>query len=158
MKNKKISDDMFENLLDSKNETATFLCYIGLVPFVGLSLLLWLPFDLPFNIKASVLDAFLLYSAIMITFLGGIHWGLALSLRYAPPLQLVFSMIPALFAWMGFLLPAFMGVLILIGCYGTQLFFDRELYQQSWFVKLRTKTSIVVAVCLLAVLVHVIFR
>ena len=53
------------------------LGYAGLVPFGLLSLLLWL---VKAELHPFVATALLCYGAVIASFLGGIHWGIAFSL------------------------------------------------------------------------------
>lgn len=102
------------------------LGYGGLLPFVGLALLLWLvePDLLPF-----VAIALAGYGAVIVSFLGGIHWGVAFQPEARlTPLRLVWGVVPSLLAWVALLMPPasslpFLG-LILIACYAV----DRATY------------------------------
>ena len=98
------------------------LGYAGLIPFVLLALLLWIvdPALVPF-----VALALAAYGAAIVSFLGGIHWGVGLRLATEHArvrhLHLVWGIIPPLLAWLALLLPPFAGLpllaFILVGCY-----------------------------------------
>ena len=88
---------------------------------------------------------------MIISFLGGIHWGLAL--RPAPPLHqqaLAWGVVPSLLAWPALLLPSAAGLTLLAAslllCYAV----DRRLYPvqgaAAW-LGLRLQLTVVAAVC-----------
>lgn len=112
------------------------LGHAGLIPFVLLALLLWL---LGGEEQAFVSIALAAYGALIVSFLGGVHWGLAWALAHAtvqPPLHLrrqlmLWGITPSLLAWPGLLMPPFAGLawlgFLLILCYLA----DRTLYPRA---------------------------
>lgn len=88
--------------------------------------------------------ALLAYGAVILSFLGGVHWGRAL---YEPDPELqtrdyVLSVLPSIFGWCCLLLPlASVGVLLLILGYIWQVTIDLNAVRQnilpSWFGRLR---------------------
>lgn len=98
------------------------LGHAGLVPFVLLALLIWLVTP---DLHPFVAMALAGYGATIVSFLGGIHWGIGL--RYAATQQeshafhLVWGVVPPLLAWVAVLMPAYAGLpllgLVLVGCY-----------------------------------------
>lgn len=74
----------------------------GLLPFVGLSLAAWLA---PLSWHAPLLTALIGYAAIVVSFLGGIHWGVALNNPDVAKRHLWWGVAPALLAWGSVLLP-----------------------------------------------------
>ncbi len=124
---------------------ATRLAYAGLVPFVGGAALLWLvrPEVQPF--AAQALSA---YAALIVSFLGGIHWGLVMRAGTGPSTPLVWGVTPSLLAWPAVLMPAHAGLviqgLLLLVCYAV----DRRLYPllggETWLT-LRFRLSTVAA-------------
>lgn len=101
------------------------LGYAGLLPFVGSALLVWLV-----NAEAHpyVTLALQAYAAVIVSFLGGIHWGVAF--RDGTPALFAWGVVPSLGAWVGMMMPASAG-LVLLGallwvCYAV----DRRLYPQ----------------------------
>lgn len=132
------------------------LGYAGLVPFVGLALLMWLV-----NAEALPYVALLMvaYAALIASFLGGIHWGLVwVRLSGAPgmtPLpdgvvrrHIAWGVVPSLLAWPGILMPAYaalpwLAVLLLV-CYVV----DRRLFPEAGlaaWLTLRFRLSTVAA-------------
>lgn len=108
------------------------LGYAGLVPFVVLAALLWLVTP---DLHPFVALALATYAAVVLSFLGGIHWGIGL--RYAAlqesgyRLHLVWGAVIAPLAWLTILMPAFAGLpllgLLALACYGV----DRWTWPQA---------------------------
>ena len=105
------------------------LGHAGLVPFVTLSLLLWVVTEEALPYVAMTLVA---YAALVASFLGGLHWGLVwvrqAGLPDVPPLperaaklHLLWGVVPSLLAWPGALMPAYAALpwlgLLLVVCY-----------------------------------------
>ncbi|MFZ5521434.1 MAG: DUF3429 domain-containing protein [Pseudomonadota bacterium] len=95
------------------------LGYLGLVPFVLGAVLVWLvrPDAHPY-----VVDGLAKYAAVIVSFLAGIHWGLAMR-GGAAKMDKRFSwgVVPSLVAWVGVVMPAYAGLVVqgvtLIVCY-----------------------------------------
>lgn len=73
----------------------------GLVPFVGLSGIIVLNAHLP---AAEAWRALALYGAVILSFMGGVHWGLAMAMGAAArgsraTAGYLASIVPALVAW-----------------------------------------------------------
>ncbi|HMN92440.1 MAG TPA: DUF3429 domain-containing protein [Hydrogenophaga sp.] len=116
---------------------ALTLGYAGLIPFVLLALTLWLV-DVDLRLWVSI--ALAGYAALIVSFLGGIHWGLAWlagrpgsqpAAAHAQRVHFLWGVLPSLLAWPGLLMPAhaglaWLGFLVLL-CYGV----DRKLYQRA---------------------------
>lgn len=98
------------------------LGHAGLIPFVLLTLLLWLVIPEQHPFVALALQA---YGAVIVSFLGGIHWGAgfrqALSTHHAPRVHFLWGVTPSLLAWVGIMMPAFAGLpwlgMVLLLCY-----------------------------------------
>lgn len=79
---------------------AQWLGYLGLIPFVVLSLGNATGVDMPWFGLISPLQALLFYAAIIITFIGAVHWGIALGATASTAnSHYLYSVIPSLFAW-----------------------------------------------------------
>lgn len=132
------------------------LGHAGLIPFVLGAVLVWLVTPDAHPYAASALSA---YAAVIVSFLGGIHWGLVMRglstdpTAPATPLEtssLVWGITPSLLAWVGVLMPPHAGLFILglaiIGCYLA----DRRRYPlfgvQSWLT-LRFRLTAVASLC-----------
>jgi hypothetical protein len=124
------------------------LGYAGLIPLVGLALLVWLVTP---DLQAWVALALAAYAALIASFLGGIHWGIGWSrLAQAPDTKthFIWGVVPSLLAWPGLVMPPYAGLawlgLVLIVCY----LVDRRLYVQAGlgaWLKLRFRLSAVAA-------------
>ena len=133
------------------------LGYAGLLPFVLLAAMMWL---VDAGLYYWVALALAAYAALIASFLGGIHWGMAwLTVQqanhqgasqrhHAQRAHLVWGVVPSLLAWPGVLMPphaglAWLGFLLLL-CYAV----DRKLYPrvglQDWLT-LRFRLSVVAA-------------
>ena len=123
------------------------LGYAGLLPFLAGAALVWLVRP---DVHPYVALALSGYAAVILSFLGGIHWGLALR-EAAPPLPwLVWGVVPSLVAWLAMLMPANAGLVVfglaLLACYAV----DRRLYPAqglAHWLTLRFRLSTVAAVC-----------
>ena len=78
---------------------AMHLGYAGLIPFVSGALGVWVA---PSGWRPFVMTALLDYAAVILAFMGAIHWGLAMRAQASDErakLQLGLSVIPALLGW-----------------------------------------------------------
>lgn len=143
--------------LHDPNDTALIrtLGHAGLIPFVLLAALVWL---VNLELQAWVAIALAAYAALIVSFLGGIHWGIgwlagrqaaeATTAHHAQRNHFLWGIVPSLLAWPGLLMPAFAGLawlgFLLILCYLA----DRTLYAraglQAWLT-LRFRLSAVAA-------------
>ena len=124
------------------------LGYLGLAPFVLGALVALLVEDL----HQLALRAFLLYSIVILSFMGGVHWGLGLVLGTRQSARLLISVVPALVGWVTLLvLPVHLALAILGGAYIAQWFVDRpilaELPIPPWYVEMRPRLAYTVAGC-----------
>ncbi len=127
------------------NAGARWLGHAGLLPFVAGALLLWLVQGEAHVYAAMALTA---YAALIVSFLGGIHWGLAMRQPEAPMATLAWGVVPSLVAWPAVLMPAHAGLvllgLMLLVCYAV----DRRSYPRlgaaAWLT-LRFRLSAVAA-------------
>ncbi len=134
------------------------LGHAGLIPFALLAVLVWL---VNTELQAWVAMALVAYAALIVSFLGGIHWGIGwlASERdrqarripralHAQRRHFLWGIVPSLLAWPGVLMPPFAGLawlgFVLILCYLA----DRSLYLraglQAWLT-LRFRLSSVAA-------------
>ena len=119
-----------DTIASAPSVVAQRLGYAGLIPFVAGALLVWLvqPDAQPPEAHPFVVLALSAYAAVIISFLGGIHWGLAMRHTQPPPSLLVWGVVPSLVAWVAVMMPPEGGLVIqslmLIACYAV----DRRLY------------------------------
>ena len=89
-------------------------------------------------VRGHLAWALLAYGATIVSFLGGIHWGLGFRAEPADPGRFVWGVVPSLVAWVAVMMPPSSGLVIhgvlLLVCYGV----DRRLYPrfglQGWLV------------------------
>jgi hypothetical protein len=121
------------------------LGYAGLMPFVAGGLLVWLVLPEAHPYVTLALSA---YAAVIISFLGGIHWGLAMRQATPAAASLLWGVVPSLLAWTAVMMVPASGLviqgLVLLACY----FVDRRLYPAqgaaAWLV-LRFRLSALAA-------------
>jgi hypothetical protein len=134
---------------------AAWLGGLGVLPF-GLCALLAMRSDGVLN--AVGLKALLGYGAVILSFLGGIHWGLAISPdspERTPSFgRLLVSVLPALIAWPALILPPAIGFNLLAGAFVAMFFVDvhtsRTGLAPSWYPRLRLPLSCAAATSLVA--------
>jgi len=132
---------------------ARVLGYAGLIPFIVLSISSWLTPPL----GHQSIDLLVLYAAIILSFMGAIHWGAALvndsqnnSAHYTA------SVIPALVAWLAVLTVQHIAISLLLVSFVMLYRYDRHVNDQlgfaAWYLPLRKQLTVVVSVCLLITL------
>jgi Protein of unknown function (DUF3429) len=135
-------------------ELAHRLGYAGLIPFVLGSALIWLIGDRDLDQHAFVSLAMSAYAGLIISFLGGIHWGLSFARGLTGRRPLIWGIGAALLAWLGVLMAPYAGLAlhggVLIACY----VIDRRVYPllgaADWLT-LRFRLTLVAALsCFLA--------
>jgi hypothetical protein len=101
------------------------LAYAGLIPFVFGALLLWVVRPDAHPYVAAALSG---YGAVVISFLGGIHWGFGFAQSQPAPRLFVWAVVPSLVAWVAVVLPPYAGLVVqgamLVACY----LVDRRVY------------------------------
>jgi Protein of unknown function (DUF3429) len=133
--------------------SAWLLGFLGLVPFVGLALafLLMGPAARP-----MLAQAMMLYAVCIISFLGGIHWGIALVFHELPVVyvvtSLVWSVLPALMAWPMSLMPVSQALpwaaAALVFILAVDLRLNKHYPIAHWFASLRSILTAVASLCL----------
>ena len=133
--------------------TALWLGLAGAVPFVASALGSWLDPDLAR--RGIWLTLGLAYGAIILSFLGGIRWGVTLSAPLRER-ELALSVLPSLAGWAALILPSAIGVCLLIGGFLMQALWDVTSVHTGrlpqWFGRLRMILTTIVVVSLLAIL------
>jgi hypothetical protein len=120
------------------------LGYAGLVPFVAAT---WWAWTQPQGMASLALAG---YGALIASFLGGIHWGLAMARPRPAPTLLVWGVLPSLVACAALLLPRPTGLMLLAGlllaCYLVDLWLYRRHGLAQW-LPLRLRLSVVASLC-----------
>lgn len=134
--------------------TVAWLGYGGLLPFLAL-----MPASLLDRHHGAVWsDALYAYGAIILSFIGALHWGLAMSLPELSERQrsawFVWSVVPALIAWLAVLFSPPLAAPLLVFGFVAHHLQDRRLARQArlpgWYLPLRLRLSSVAVVCLVA--------
>lgn len=134
--------------------TARLLAGLGLIPFLAGGIGAWaMPASRP-----EVLLAVVAYGAVILSFIGAVHWGRVMTAPLADPLGslwLVASVTPALIGWGAVLLPPYLGVPVLVAGFVVVWDGDRRACRDglvpSWYGPLRTRLTLVVCLSLGAV-------
>lgn len=134
--------------------TVARLGYGGLLPFLVLT-----PASLLDHHHGAVWsDALYAYGAIILSFIGALHWGLAMSLPELSERQrsawFAWSVVPALIAWPAVLFSPPLAAQLLVVGFIAHYLQDRRLARQAtlpgWYLPLRLRLSSVAVVCLVA--------
>jgi len=145
--------------LSAPPRAAILLTAAGAIPFVAGAALAHLGQGetyAGFDVAKSAAFAVQTYGAVILSFLGGIHWGMAI--RSAPAGQasgawLTFSVLPSLIAWPALLLPPFVGLLLLglgfAAMAGCDLVAAQRGAVPNWYPRLRIPVITVVVSCIL---------
>lgn len=105
---------------------AARLGYAGALPFVALAAAAWW---MPEPGRDTVVAALLAYGATIASFMGAIHWGLAMrGPREPKPGPFLWGVLPSLVAWLALLLPVGQGLVTLALVLGMCLAVDRHVY------------------------------
>ena len=111
--------------VDPLSDTARWLSHLGLVPFVLGALLVWVVNAEAHPYATLALSA---YAGVIVSFLGGIHWGLAFRMTAPPATLFIWGVLPTLVAWLAVMMPASAGLVVhgvmLLVCYAV----DRRVY------------------------------
>jgi Protein of unknown function (DUF3429) len=136
--------------MNANNAWARWLTFAGAIPFIACSAALWFAPNQYRGFAASVLTA---YSAVILSFLGGIQWGMAVNLIDSAPKSarniFFLSVVPSLLAWAMLLLPEPRSrILVAIFLFAFVWVIDALLNVQKlippWFFKLRSIISVIV--------------
>jgi hypothetical protein len=145
--------------LDGEHRLPIRLGLAGLLPFIATALGAWWA---PGAWSVYAIQAFVYYSAVILSFLGGIHWGLAMG-RDAPKSptfrgRVMLSMVPSLMAWPALLWGGAPGTALLMFGYiavrGYEASATGSVGLPEWYRGLRNVLTIVVVACHLAVILR----
>jgi Protein of unknown function (DUF3429) len=119
------------------------LGYFGLIPFVLCALLSLIVRE---DAHPYVLLMLSGYAAVVLSFLGGIHWGLGMRTQPDLTTHYVWGVVPSLVGWVSVVMPAFAGLVIqgvmLVACYMV----DRKFYPNygaSAWLTLRFRLTVI---------------
>jgi hypothetical protein len=124
---------------------AAWLGGFGIIPFVVLSLAQTFAGE---ALKERLSFALLAYGAVILSFLGGIHWGLAIAVPQIDNTlwrRMTLSTVPALVGWVALVTPAGIGFFILAGAFVAMLLADIQASRMQeapvWYPRLRWPLS-----------------
>lgn len=133
---------------------ACYLGYGGVIPFVAMAINVVAEGPLP---VAVALEAFIYYSAVILSFLGGIRWGAATTLNAGMGREMALAIAPGLWAFLCLMFndPGFSVSLLLIGFIVAGL---ADVYRPApglapWMRQLRKRLTILVVICHVVVVV-----
>ncbi|WP_088278516.1 DUF3429 domain-containing protein [Ideonella sp. A 288] len=129
------------------SDTAHRLGQAGLVPFVLGAALVWLVDE---RAHGYVTLGLSVYAALVVSFLGGIHWGIGFVHADPPPTLFVWGVVPSMLSWVAVMMPPGAGLVVngvmLVACY----LVDRKVYPPmglSRWLTLRFRLSSLAAFC-----------
>jgi Protein of unknown function (DUF3429) len=129
---------------------ARWLTFAGAIPFIACSAALWFA---PNQYRSFTVGILTTYAAVILSFLGGIQWGMAVNLIDTAPKSarniFLLSVVPSLLAWAMLLLPEpKTRILVAIFLFAFVWVIDALLNVQKliplWFFKLRSMISLIV--------------
>ena len=135
--------------------SAGWLGGLGAAPFVGLAVAIPFLTSEPRSFAAHALVA---YGATILSFLGGVHWGLAIGSQGGPDRgtlasRLILSVLPSLAGWAALLVEQRAGLFILAiaiaAMLGVDIWATRVGQAPPWYPNLRIPLSCVVVAALL---------
>ena len=139
--------------------TALWLGALGLIPFVLCTGALY---AVPGDFTPTLLQWLSSYAAVILSFVGALHWGFAMlhpDMREADRnLSMAWSVVPALTGWAATLLQALPGLLLLAVAFGVHYAADRQFIQRfalpGWYLRLRTGLTGIAILCLILAAFH----
>jgi hypothetical protein len=133
-----------------------WLGYGGLLPFVALAAATW--FD---GTHSSLWrDALVGYGAVILSFVGALHWGFAISLSDMTTHQrarsFVWGVMPSLLGWVALLMTPSYAVMLLVVGFLIHFWQDRRLVLlvslPDWYLPLRLRLTLVACISLIITL------
>ena len=132
------------------NAFPRWLTLSGAIPFIACSAVLWLA---PPAYRAFATTVLTSYAAVILSFLGGIQWGLAVNLIDTAPksarTMFLLSVVPSLLAWAMLLLPASSSRIIVAMClfafvWVVDALLNLQKLIPAWYFKLRSIITVIV--------------
>lgn len=110
---------------------ALIMGYGGLIPFVILSLCLVAGVGIVGFDLARTGQLLMSYAAIILSFIGAVHWGVALAHHESMPTSLLnrfyaYSALPSIFAWVVLLLPTQVGLIVISALFWLAFWVDHK--------------------------------
>lgn len=132
-------------------QPALLLGYAGALPFIGCVVMALAGVLMPPPVALLWLIG---YGACILSFMGGIHFGLAIAAPQSPSfLRLGTSVLPALIGWAALLISTDAGLILLAVAFAVLLAYDLAETKRGrvppWYPKLRVPLTLIVVACLL---------
>ncbi|MDX1705815.1 DUF3429 domain-containing protein [Pseudidiomarina sp.] len=140
----------------NSQHSAQRLGYLGLLPFLILAVAGLLDI---YGARAT--ELFIQYSAVILGFLGGVHWGMAMRTGEAESRRLGWGVVPALVGFIALLLSYWLSVLAVLTILTLMHLFwlnyeKRHLSQLIWYLELRSRlTFTVVALHIILIIISI---
>ena len=119
----------------------------GFLPFMFLSVTILL-FRSNHEMFGLLLDLFKIWSAMILSFLGGIRWGIAIGKEPADTQDMFLSVLPCIIAWFAVMMSDVLAIMTLTLLYSFHGAWDSFLVRRhripEWFGKLRVILTILV--------------
>ncbi|MFP3944116.1 MAG: DUF3429 domain-containing protein [Alphaproteobacteria bacterium] len=150
-------------------QSAAALGYAGAIPFIVASLLSWFPDPL---VSEAAIVMLIGFSVVILSFMGGVRWGIATSLESGPTFpQLTIAIVPAAVSWIAMILgsdmvglgenAAAVQLVLMIVAFILLLLSDLQITRAGeapdWYPGLRIPLTLLVEASLIGALVKVIF-
>lgn len=135
--------------------SAKWLGALGAIPFVAIAVAVPV---VPDHMRPAAVHALAAYGATILSFLGGVHWGLGIKNpdernSGKPWIQLTVSVIPPLVGWAALIVSNTVGLLILAAAFAAMLWVDIRATRlgaaPKWYPNLRIPLTCVVTGALL---------
>lgn len=127
----------------------------GLIPFVLAAALQWFS---PPGWRMLAASGLLTYGAVIVSFLGGIHWGLTMRSDAVSAARLVWGVAPSLLGWLAVLLDSPWGQIVLaaslIACFLVDRLVYRGLGLAAWLPLRALLTSVAALSAILSALAY----
>ncbi|MDB3893058.1 DUF3429 domain-containing protein [Candidatus Thioglobus sp.] len=130
-------------------QVAKKLGYSGLIPFIVFTIGSWVQLPIVSNSPYILVT----YAAVILSFMGAIHWGIAMSSpKQGNSQYFIVSVIPALIAWVSLLMSEDYAIILLIIGFIALIMYDRAVEKlvkfPSWYLPMRKRLTTVVILCL----------
>jgi len=136
---------------------ARFFGIAGLLPFIAGAILCWIRITIPIG-PVEITGSFMLlsYGAVILSFLGGIRWGVAMQhgSMIGSWATVAWAMMPSLIAWFAIMFNSTIGLLMLMLGLAMQYAVDyrstKARITPPWFLTLRTVLTIgaIASICI----------
>lgn len=137
---------------DNSSFAPKLLGYLGLVPFITTTSLLFLDKGHP----ALWSHLLISYAAVILSFVGALHWAFAMTInkssQFERQLGFIWSVIPSLVAFISLFINEFFALILISIFFMLNLLKDKKLQKSidlpCWYLPLRSNLTLVVISCL----------